>query len=121
MALGSTLNILRPPDRATIPVQTGWNEALVKNMHDVLGRLQQQINTIPVAKAGTDTIADAATTVAVTFVTDYNNTNYSVALAVDGNEHVWVTAKAVTGFTFNRAASSGARVVDWTTTVHKNL
>ncbi len=121
MVLGNTLNILRPPARAIIPVQTRWNEDLVKNMHDVLGRMSQQISTITVAKAGTDTIADSATTEAVTFSTDSTSINYSVALAADGNELVWVTSKVVSGFTLNRSASSGARVVDWTVTLHNNL
>ena len=45
MALGNTLNILRPPGVATTPVQTGWNEDLVKNMHNVLGEMSQQITS----------------------------------------------------------------------------
>ena len=43
MGLGNTLNILRPPDRSTPPIQTGWNEDLVKNLHNVLGEMSQQI------------------------------------------------------------------------------
>ena len=41
--LGNTLSILRPPDRSTPPIQTQWNEDLVKNMHNVLGEMAQQI------------------------------------------------------------------------------
>lgn len=41
--LGNTLPILRPPDRSTPAIQTGWNEDLIRNMHDVLGRLSQQL------------------------------------------------------------------------------
>ncbi len=46
MVLGNTLNILRPPERSTPPIQTSWNDDLVKNMHDVLGRISQQITAI---------------------------------------------------------------------------
>lgn len=46
MVLGNTLNILRPPEQATMSVQTGWNEDLVKNMHKVLGELAQQITAL---------------------------------------------------------------------------
>lgn len=73
------------------------------------------------AKAGTDTIADAAATVAVTFATAYASANYSVALSADGDERVWVTAKTASGFTLNRLATSGARAVDWTATPYEDL
>ena len=45
MVLGNTLSILRPPDHSTPPIQTGWNAALVRNMHMVLGDLAQQITS----------------------------------------------------------------------------
>jgi len=73
------------------------------------------------AKAGADTIADAASSVAVTFATAFASANYAVALSADGDERVWVTAKTATGFTLNRAATSGARSIDWTATPHEDL
>ncbi len=73
------------------------------------------------AKAGTDTIADTAATVVVTFATAFASANYSVALSADGDERVWVTAKTASGFTLNRLATSGARAVDWTVTPHEDL
>jgi len=73
------------------------------------------------AKAGTDTIADAASTVVVAFTNALANANYAVALSVDGDERVWVTSKTASGFTINRAASAGARAVDWTATPHEDL
>jgi hypothetical protein len=72
-------------------------------------------------KAGTDTIADTSATVAVTLATAFASANYSVALAADGDERVWVTSKATTGFTLNRLATSGARAVDWTATPLEDL
>lgn len=120
MGLGNTLQILRPPERSTPAIQTVWNDELIKNMHDVLSRMSQQITAVTISRAGVATIDDAETTQAVAFTTDYLDTNYSVALATDGTDLVWVTAKAVTGFTLNRAGSTNARVVDWTTTRHVN-
>lgn len=73
------------------------------------------------AKAGTDTIADTANTVAVAFTTVLASANYSVALAADGDERVWVTLKTASGFTLNRLATSGARTIDWTATPHEDL
>ncbi len=73
------------------------------------------------AKAGTDTIADTASTVAVAFTTALASANYSVALAADGDERVWVTLKTASGFTLNRLATSGARAIDWTATPHEDL
>ncbi len=63
MVLGNTLNILRPPEQATRPVQTKWNEDLVKNMHDVLGRLQQQVSAI--TSVSTATLTSYATKAAL--------------------------------------------------------
>jgi hypothetical protein len=71
-------------------------------------------------RAGSDTIVDTASTIAVTFATAGADANYSVAISVDGDERVWVTAKAASGFTLNRLGTSGARVVDWTATPHED-
>ena len=71
-------------------------------------------------RAGTDTIANSSATVAVTFATAHPDANYSVALSADGDERVWVTSKATTGFTLNRLATSGARAVDWTATPYED-
>ncbi len=90
---------IRPKDGGT-PASVEWREA---------------------AKAGTDTILDTAATVAVAFTTAFASANYSVALTPDGDERVWVSAKATTGFTINRLATSGARAVDWTATPHEDL
>jgi len=73
------------------------------------------------AKAGTDTIVDTASTVAVTFTTAFASANYAVALSANGDERVWVTLKTPTGFTLNRLATSGARAIDWTVTPHEDL
>ncbi len=73
------------------------------------------------AKAGTGTIADTASTVAVSFSTAFASANYSVALSAAGDERVWVTAKTASGFTLNRAGTTGARAVDWTVAPHENL
>ncbi len=72
-------------------------------------------------KAGTDTIANSSATVAVSFATDFASANYSIGLSSDGDEEIWVTSKAVGGFTLNRAGTSGARAVDWTATPHEDL
>ncbi|MFQ5565067.1 MAG: hypothetical protein ACE5EU_01745 [Paracoccaceae bacterium] len=72
------------------------------------------------ARAGSATIADTASTAAITFATARADANYAVALSADGDERVWVTAKSATGFTVNRLATAGTRVVDWTVTPHKD-
>lgn len=72
-------------------------------------------------KAGTATIADAAATQPVAFATAFPDANYSVAIAADGDETVWIGSKAASGFTLNRAGSSGARSIDWTATPHEDL
>ena len=75
----------------------------------------------PAPKAGTATIADAASSVAVTFATPFADAGYAVAITTDGDERVWVTGKTATGFTLNRAGTVGARVVDWTATPLEDL
>jgi hypothetical protein len=73
------------------------------------------------AKAGAGTIANTASTAAVTFATAFPDANYAVAVSTDGDERVWVTAKTASGFTLNRAGTTGARAVDWTVTLYENL
>ncbi len=77
--------------------------------------LLQQISDAldELALAGSATILNSASTIAVAFATARADANYSVALSTDGNELVWVTARATTGFTLNRTGTSGARAVDW--------
>ncbi len=76
----------------------------------------------PVAgvRAGTGTIVDTASSIAVTFATARADANYSVALSADGDERVWVTSKTAGGFTLNRLATLGARAIDWTATPHED-
>ena len=121
----NTLAIVRPPSRVTPSIQAAWNRELVRNLHDLLGQLSQQMKEEAAeirrrVRAGTDTIADAATTVAVTFNTARADANYAVGVSTDGDEFVWVTSIATTGFTLNRTASFGARAVDWTATPHED-
>ena len=77
--------------------------------------LLQQISDAldEIALAGSATILNTTSTIGVTFNTARADANYAVAISTDGDERVWVTARATTGFTLNRSGTSGARVVDW--------
>ena len=75
----------------------------------------------PAPKAGTATIADTASSVAVTFATAFPDANYAVSVTPDGDEAIWVTNKTASGFTLNRAGTTGARSIDWTATPHEDL
>ncbi len=89
MVLGNTLNILRPPGKATVPVQTGWNEDLVKNMHEVLGRMSQQIS-------------------ATTTVSNVALTNFATkALLEAATIPLVVTAVQLTGYTADGDGGDG--------------
>lgn len=67
-------------------------------------------------RRGTATIADAATTIAVTLGTDEPDTDYAVYVELGyDNGGVWITSKATTGFTINvkNAAAGGNGDLRW--------
>lgn len=68
-------------------------------------------------RRGRTTVAEAATTAAVTLSPAENATTYSLSLTPSYNAGaVWYTAKATSGFTINvaTAAPAGGGTVDWT-------
>ncbi len=143
---GKTPALIRPLGQVTAAGQRRWNVDLIKNLHDLLSRITADLDAlipnIPTGflggrlranaaetgiewvegpKRGTDTIASAASTVAVTFATAFATANFAVAVAPALEEVVWVTSKAATGFTLNRSNTAATLAVDWTAGLYEDL
>ncbi|GEM_PF-5011438 len=62
---------------------------------------------------GQATLSAGTGSLAVTFPTAEPDASYYIQLTGDGNDTLWVTNKTATGFTINRSATTGTRIVDW--------
>lgn len=85
--------------------------------------------TLPVFKAGSSTIANGATSKAITFATTFGSTNYAISAVLNNTadadpqyQPLSVLAKAATGFTieWNNALDSANYVLEWTVVGHND-
>ena len=104
----------RPPKR--LPLARKPRRDFLDTEETALSAAQDYADSLVTYKAGSDTIANTASTQAIAFATAFSDNNYAISIAADGDERVWITSKSASGFTVNRTGTTGDRVVYWQAT-----